>query len=67
MVLMSADLGEGLAFRNETAVTVHANYIIGNAHKAALMNSRGFWLVDEKTKSKRRDGFSTACKPFVAL
>ena len=43
-------------------VTVHANYMIGNAIKAAAMDRHGYWLLEDK---KKEADFSIACKPFT--
>ena len=56
------DLAEGLAFRNKSLVTLHANYIVGNSNKALFMDHTGYWL--KKKKGNRDDGLYTGCEPY---
>ena len=61
---------ENLHIYNETIVTLHANYIKGNANKAKKMSEYGFWLLmrdDNNTvKSQGKSQiYNRSCQPYI--
>jgi deoxyxylulose-5-phosphate synthase len=59
-------LMENLASRNETIVTLHANYLKGgNNNKMARMGDHGFWLVKPIEGPKNKQQNAKECIPFT--
>jgi hypothetical protein len=56
-------------------VSLHANYIKGNANKALRMNEHGFWLAlpldsslsTAEALSRKKMKWSNKCKPFAVI
>lgn len=52
-VTFAETLLDNLRLRNESAVTIHANYLSGNGKKQARLREHGLWLAtidDDNTK-----------------